>query len=263
MNSPNFKFVNELACVYRKLRIDTILNKDDEMVYHYTSPEGLKGIITNQTLRFTDRYFLNDYSEVTYVLDLCAKNINKISPDVKEFKKELKKQLKKTRNNLNIGFFRAFQCSFSIDSDSLCLWNYYTKGNNINGYNLCFDAKNLCKNFDLKPFSKNGNTPQPLAGRVIYDEDEQLKMDKKLVNEFWQVLKKYYDKENKAAAGDEIKEAIEFITEKLLVLGIFFKKKCFEIEHEYRICFNLFEKKNGDFGAINMDKGYFEKKTEF
>lgn len=259
MNDLYFKLSQELANVYRKLAVDTFLNNDNKLIYHYTSPDGLRGIITNQTLRFTDRYFLNDYSEVTYVLDLCENNINKISPDNEKFKEELKKQLKKTRDDLDTNQFRAFQCSFSIDNDNLCLWNYYTKGNNINGYNLCFDAKNLCEKFNLEPVLESGNVPRPLVGRVIYNEDEQISKVKEVVNEFWQVLTKYFDNMDKTEVNEGIEETIESIVEKLLVLGTFFKKKCFEIENEYRVCFYLFEEKNGDFGAINMEKGYFEK----
>ena len=51
--------------------ISEYINKEDWPIYHYTSPSGVNGIITDHTLRFTDRNYLNDYSEGRYVLDLC------------------------------------------------------------------------------------------------------------------------------------------------------------------------------------------------
>lgn len=44
--------------------------KSPSHIYHYTSPVGAMGVIENNTLRFTDRNYLNDYSEGMYTLDL-------------------------------------------------------------------------------------------------------------------------------------------------------------------------------------------------
>lgn len=41
--------------------------------YHYTSIEGLKGIIENKCVRFTDCQFLNDTSEYNHLKMLLKK----------------------------------------------------------------------------------------------------------------------------------------------------------------------------------------------
>lgn len=51
-----------------------ILKKPSDFVYHYTSKEAARNIIIGNTLRFTDRYYLNDYSEGKYILS-CVKSI--------------------------------------------------------------------------------------------------------------------------------------------------------------------------------------------
>lgn len=51
------------------------LKNPPDFVYHYTSKEAAKNIIKGNTLRFTDRYFLNDYSEGKYIYELCKEHL--------------------------------------------------------------------------------------------------------------------------------------------------------------------------------------------
>lgn len=48
------------------------------MVYHYTSPDGLSGIIKNKSLWFTDCAYLNDMNEFNYILEPLIKAWKKI-----------------------------------------------------------------------------------------------------------------------------------------------------------------------------------------
>ena len=45
-------------------------------IWHYTSSYGLKGILENHKLWFSDRRFLNDPTECNYLYKLIAKNKN-------------------------------------------------------------------------------------------------------------------------------------------------------------------------------------------
>ena len=47
---------------------------DDCNIFHYTSPSALNAILSNHTIRFTDRNYLNDYSEGRYTMELCPKS---------------------------------------------------------------------------------------------------------------------------------------------------------------------------------------------
>ena len=49
-----------------KSYLDTIKIKKDTILYHYTNYEGLKGILSDQRLWFTDYKHLNDTSEIKY-----------------------------------------------------------------------------------------------------------------------------------------------------------------------------------------------------
>ena len=48
----------ELVAVNKK-ELSRYLSVDNSEIYHYTSPLGLNGIMSNNTLRFTDRNYLS------------------------------------------------------------------------------------------------------------------------------------------------------------------------------------------------------------
>ena len=57
-----------------------VYTNDLQPIYHYTSPEGLKGIFDNQVIRFTNRLYLNDKSEGIYVFDVLSGHYDEIFP---------------------------------------------------------------------------------------------------------------------------------------------------------------------------------------
>lgn len=223
----------------------------DSYVYHYTSPSGIQGIMNNNKLRFTDRNFLNDYSEGVYVLDLCINSIDKIDGICNNFRNDFLKKCKERKKNLQSDNFYVYQCSFSIDEDNLGLWNYYTKGDSICGYNLCFIADEDM----IRPSIRENieNKPQTFLGKIIYDEDEQIRIVKKM-------YKKFYDLYDRYKPNNYYSAITEKLVDKLMLLGIFFKKKCFSIENEFRIALDLHRKERKDkFSAICEQQQFFVK----
>lgn len=111
---------------------------ESEYFYHYTTVEGLRGIIENKCLWATEIGFLNDPSETHYIEDII-RQICKKSPDCKKiydyFNSESYKSL----------FFdntSKYIISMSEARDSLSMWNYYAKGN---GYCIKFKKSELYK----------------------------------------------------------------------------------------------------------------------
>ena len=101
-------------------------------VYHYTSISGLQGILSSKTLRFTNIKYMNDKDEIVAGLDSMAKVLN---VDENERKAMLSSFIRHGA--------QTFVCCFSLDADSLPMWNYYTKEINNQGYNIEFDDKKL------------------------------------------------------------------------------------------------------------------------
>lgn len=127
----------------------------EKILYHYTSPEGLLGITSEQeiNLYFSQYSALNDISEGKVLknrfinvcnmlyergkIDIVVRDemIAKISID---FWKKLH-----VENGDGIEEYDLedlFICSFSKNGDSLPMWNYYLKNGDYQGYNLGFKS---------------------------------------------------------------------------------------------------------------------------
>lgn len=83
----------EFIKLYNSFRYKGI-EKSQGVIYHYTSPEGLKGIFDTSSLFATDMYFLNDSSEGVYVISLIEENIDRLCKGNAELKKYVEKELR-------------------------------------------------------------------------------------------------------------------------------------------------------------------------
>lgn len=220
-------------------------------IYHYTSPTGFKGIIENRKLRFSDRYYLNDSSEGRVVMELCKNEINVIAPDDEHFKELLKEECVKRYEKPQRNNFYVFQCSFSVDADSLCLWNYYTKGDCVRGYNLHFKSGELKRKIKMHSNLENGQTPKLIVAKIVYKKQKQIQIIKEIVNKFYDFSMKYrhYDE----------KFTVSILVDKLMTIGAFFKKSCFQPENEYRMVVDLYLDNNGEYLAIKEKQEFCEK----
>jgi len=201
----------------------------DGYIYHYTSSEATKNILENRELRFVDRYYLNDYSEGRYSIELTLKHLNELIKNKKqnkEFYKIIKEELEDRKKNLQNNHFYVYQCSFSINKDSLPLWNYYARDNSIKGYNLKFRADKLKKSVAA---NFNGvNIRNVYAGKVVYKKAKQLQIIREILKKF----EKYYENNKNSV---DLKTLANYAVKKIYQQGAFFKNECFAAEEEYRI----------------------------
>ncbi|MBQ2875963.1 MAG: DUF2971 domain-containing protein [Clostridia bacterium] len=106
-------------------------------IYHYTSINGLKGILENKRLWFTHIDYMNDRDEVIVgaeqLREVGIKNCVEDYADIIEAEAE---QIKRQEH-------KVFVCCFSLKRDELSMWNYYTKDVHNQGFNIGFDYKNL------------------------------------------------------------------------------------------------------------------------
>ena len=208
---------------------DSSINHYSCDIYHYTSPEGLLGILENNSLRFTNAFFLNDKSEFRYTYKLLLEILPNIQQDIDEtLFGELRKRAKYVTEE---GFYRHesevlfredfYIMSFSKDSDNLALWNNYTKSPNKTGYNIKFITDNLIAH--LKEIQND-----------IYIESSLVCYNIEIQKEALINLIKYY---NRLVIKNQDKR--ELYTKKLIyeliVYSLFFKHPKFTLEDEYRI----------------------------
>lgn len=242
-------------CNYINKAKITCDNENISKLYHYTSPEAAKSIIMGGRLRFTDRYYLNDYSEGRYVLKLCLDNIDYLLGDNIGCKELLKKELQDRYVCVQRDNFYVYQCSFSLKKDSLCMWNYYTKGQEIQGYSICFSVdcnKNIGEQI-LKPqVPAEYKRPIIYSSKVIYDKKRQLKIVKAIIDYFLA-----FDRER----NDSF--VISYLVDKIVQQGIFFKDSCFDVEEEYRIAIMQYVNDDGSFFAIDDERCFLVKNGMF
>ena len=141
---------------------------DFETLYHYTSTDGLKSIIENKTIRFSDYRFLNDIDELEYgkkVFEQVLEELKTETPTYLEYifqwEEELKsiekgelKYLKPVSPVAN-GGINCIQCesenyhyyllSLTTLGDNKDMWNMYS-GNNP-GYRIKISGNELMKYF--------------------------------------------------------------------------------------------------------------------
>ncbi len=130
-------------------------------LYHYTSSNGLYGIIEKQELHCSHINFLNDPTEGSYFDELLNSIISQ-SSELQNIHDTLFNRSYQERYGDALEIYIA---SFSESQDSLPMWNYYSKGN---GYNIEISVDDLI----------NLNQNEGLAiecVKMIYDEQTQKK----------------------------------------------------------------------------------------
>ena len=200
--------------------------------YHYTSPEGLKGILETRTFFFTDSQFLNDFREKININDELDE-FWKVSG--KLYVKEFKDLLHKIRiDEYEDGGFsynfdhtetkcRYFVFSLSTDNDSLTMWKYYAKNSNYNGYCIgLFDVALIDEWIDRN----YGITV--ISSRVEYFTEDKQRIIRQTVDRLYAIWKSY---EISVLINAKIQKEFKAW---LSVEALFFKDECFADEKETR-----------------------------
>lgn len=219
-------------------------------IYHYTSPNGIFGILGSRSIRFTDCQFLNDKSEYTHIKKPLEKALEEIKNDLHiDFQTSILKMLKEEFESDDINVIKketglAFSltkkryyifCS-STAQDSLGMWNYYVKGGNYQGYNIGFNVRQL-----LDCFSTIENADVDVFyGRIMYKGKEQIEFLKAILLKADEELE---EKLRKATSGEEVDnanhEAIDSVMNYIENYRLFFKDESFSNEKEYRFIIKL------------------------
>ena len=209
---PNWFSVKEVFWNEAR-RHNLVSSSHPNIVYHYTSLEGLIGIIENRSVWMTDFGYLNDRQELNHGIDLVSNSLDKIlntdiQPDVKELIIEWKNKINKDPNRICI-------TSFSSDGDSLSQWRAY--GPVAIGFSVN----------DLLLHVEDGMFQQ-----VEYD----FKTQEKLIDIYLNHLVNAYIIDMKEG---RLKNAPDLYhkNDRLLDFITFFKNPAFKSESEYRLAY--------------------------
>lgn len=216
-------------------------------VYHYTSPDGFMNIIQDEgkaKLWFTQYDSLNDMNErkafEEFFKEYCGRkkkekafssafiaHINSLSgSDVCGITRWTDERLL-LEDGTESPVVHARQaecdtylCCFSSDSDSLAMWNYYSKTGHYEGYNICLETSALKSN------SGFGKGYSMKLVKVVYEDDEK----EKILDQLLVPLAELFNKEDETGRTN-ILRAIQSAIDNL---QFSFKNQCFSHEKEIR-----------------------------
>ena len=201
-----FIISNELLSLYKPCDVDWC------SVYHYTSPDGMLGILQpggRAKLWFTRYDSLNDINErkeiISFLEGYCAYQVKnkKLSQEFAEAILQLKPSdehlltypMKPVevegafseatlKTNSRIAECDTYLCCFSDNPDLLPMWNYYTKSQHYEGYSIGFNCPFLAGNAGFeKGYSLEFK-------RVVYSDYEKTALLDKLLlpsDEFYRI----------------------------------------------------------------------------
>lgn len=229
-------------------------------LWHYTSADGLMGIIRNEPKEHGQLHFwftrsdcLNDTSEGNHILflfrQMCAELLqqktisqsfydainNAEIPDRQFVNFPIPSREDYVHESvLDCVSCHAFICSFSLKEDSLDMWRYYSKGNG--GYGLkCYSLLfNKYKSYEYSDYQEDAIFSLIKSYKVIYKDSEKLQILRDIIVDAFSAYQNSDQSEsekNQASKG--------FIQYALKNFQFQFKHECYSSELEYRFVFYL------------------------
>jgi hypothetical protein len=198
------------------------------ILYHYTSADGLIGILSSKSIWLTDLRYVNDASELQYAKTLIRRRIEEKSqktsllPEQSEF-------LKRIQNSFDLfsNRFSAFSTSFCEEGNLLSQWRAYRGLGG--GYAIGFDF------FHSLRFL---NRPCALR-KVIYDERQQVEQIDTTIELFLESIAKQTANKAQEHIGSSILPAFCQAFSITVVEYLFcFKHPDFHEEKEWRLVYS-------------------------
>ena len=213
------RLINEI-----NVMVDELISVNaDGLIYHYTEADVIINILKEKKIWASSVYFLNDRQEANYSTDLFSKIIDK--------KYSIKSKEKKYYIETFLDRYieiqeKSFVVSFSLDPDSIALWNNYGKNE---GYALGFKIIDCIRMFSQKSNNLEHST---YFGKTIYDKKKQCKIIESLLDSI--------DISNKLALynidnSKKIKDINLNLINKLKAILMTNKGKAHQAENEYRV----------------------------
>lgn len=226
---------------------------DGEKLYHYTTTDALISIVKTNKWWITKWDYLNDVDEFKVALDVCEEVLKeeKIKIEIIQEVKESVKNLLHT-NSFNQNYYIL---SFSCNKDSQLLWSNYSNYDGVN-----------CE-IDFYKFIEYFNHNLIWHGLVNYNLDDQKECLRKVffdefldIEEFGKMIS--LSEINKLESG-KYKILVSHMAVICILYSMFFKRKCFEGEKEYRLVFNNENKEGINFrNRNNLIIPYVEKNVD-
>lgn len=192
-----------------------------ELLYHYTSQEGLIGIVQANCLWLTDYSYLNDPKELVHGSDLIVRAIQEMMPDVacatsKDILESWQENVLNWQELRESSPIRVCLASFSKLGDDLSQWRAYGR------ISIGFCPKELIS-----------HATGAILNEVVYSDEEQLWLAKLYLGH---ILSSLFEDLNHSAAPGVLSSMYKDV-EMLVELMAYVKDASYVAEHEVRLMY--------------------------
>lgn len=244
-NSPHCKgnceikelesFVN--LCKEQHEGFDKISGQPSEAVlYHYTSFDGLKGIIESRCLWLTHFRYLNDTSEIVYARDEVLKKIEEILRNqLTDLEEHLQWQMfRQTFKNMIETNMNFYIFSFCVKPNYLPAWRWYA----ANGCGVAIGFRKEL--FIQKSADHTNDSKRMVSFHKVYYEIAN-KAVKNLIENLIKITRSEFQKakQNKYYNHSPmcfLKGIHPILAAYLIPILVCLKHGAYQEEHEYRLC---------------------------
>jgi hypothetical protein len=192
-------------------------SKEPTEFFHYTSAQGLKGILESKSFFASDVLSLNDYSEVVHGRDMFFDLLKAKSTALAE---NLLQALQTGNGLLGLGekWFVYVFC-LCAKKDVLSQWRGYSGG--TGGFAIGLDAKKLEERIQQADFA---------VLKMLYNRKDQQRILSETLSSFERVCEEY-PPQSKTDVTDVLEEMALILLQTIL----YFKHPAFHEEEEWRI----------------------------
>lgn len=230
------------------------MNDNPDTLYHYTSIDGLEGIITEGKIRATNIFYLNDQSEFHHATDFLKQALTHFNKDYctenpshnQMMEKIFLNAIEDIYSKIHQNYTRHLQppelqknertapdiytCSFTNDKgNSLSQWRGYCKNG---GFSIGFKYDNLKR---ITSNAQDNNAPlKTQLKKCIYERKEKIGLISSLFIETLSRIKDKIGSCNTISENDVLQTSSGFIFEALKMIPLL-KDDAFKDEQEWRI----------------------------
>jgi len=199
-----------------------VTRQPPDLLYHYTSVDGVRGIITNRVLWATSIHHLNDTQELLHALNLASQAVQAYRPEsLTTLQVDLGMRMLEHIEKLKS--LKLFIASFSEEGDLLSQWRAYCPREG--GYSLGFSTPVILsltepRGFFLRP--------------CIYDREEQKDLIQFIVGRYLGLLQDIWPPAN-LSTGGLVESAAFWFVGALVRVAPLLKHPTFFEEREWRL----------------------------
>lgn len=196
-------------------------------LFHYTSPDGLRGIVDDRAMWLTNAAYVNDEQELTYPATVARVVVTAlIQHEADERRRQFLTAVASLLESHTL-YRTWYIASFTTHGNALSQWRAYCAGG---GYCIGFDGPALVRGMP--------RASSYLYGQIIYDAGEQANRVNSVIQRYlqeWAELREKHSTIPDAEYDAAVASALNFWLSREL---IFFKSTAFSSECEWRLAQN-------------------------